>query len=656
MIYLRLILSFNDILGGLLVKQIYTASFHNGGRKKSKNGNEVRNPWQACRLHNIRDPEYTKKQRHIKQNGVEGVDYEIWIDKTWEQAYREIFSEAIEKYNAEQKRKDRKIKDAIEYLERIKSHKTKVPVYESIISVGNAKNQVEDKELQKKIYKEFLENWRKNYKNLVIIGAYYHADESREKGIKFDSEGGRINGTPHLHIDWIPVEYNRQESFDKGRRKNEEGRKTKYLRGMDVENNLNGAFAQMKIYSTELSPKAAAKKGLYRNEIKYKNQEKQKEYEQFLECRDTDTREYYAVMFWEKRQRDTLIKLCEEHGLTIENPNEHRDHNDTYDYAKQESAKETVEYQRRLTEDLENEKSQLEKSNEELQVQKSELAEKIKSSEEMLIFQKQKEHELSKKISEIKEDEELICAVRTETKQLEKLKSDTNLQIQTARKQIEKELQEKIDATDNDNKKAHDFLQEAESQKNDAQEKLDGAAFYLEEERKKVQLAETKKLEEREKKIKAAEDNFCDNAWKRFEKIVIPEAEDIEIKLPFPTVTMTARQMYNEARVVVAKLRHFFSEKIKGLNSVILDLKGKITELQKDRDELAELKKPFHKEWKSGSGENLTLKLPFGGKEAMNVMADMIYDWETDTPERNLEKTKQHQKERERNKRIERSR
>jgi hypothetical protein len=43
---------------------------------------------------------------------------------------------------------------------------------------------------------------------MEVIGAYYHDDETRD-----DGKGGRVQGAPHMHVDYIPVSRNRWQNF-----------------------------------------------------------------------------------------------------------------------------------------------------------------------------------------------------------------------------------------------------------------------------------------------------------------------------------------------------------------------------------------------------------------------------------------------------------
>lgn len=157
--------------------------------------------------HNRRDRKITDKEEHIKKDG----EYEVWQDIDEKEAYKMLFSEAQEEYNAKQKRADRRIDD---YYEKVKNDPKKHTSYEMIVGVYDDNL---DNAIKKEIYKDFYEGWKERNPNLVCIGAYYHNDE----------EGGA-----HLHIDYIPTANG-------------------YKKGMSIQNGLDRALKQQGIESGE---------------------------------------------------------------------------------------------------------------------------------------------------------------------------------------------------------------------------------------------------------------------------------------------------------------------------------------------------------------------------------------------------------------------
>lgn len=140
--------------------------------------------------HNRRDERYTSKDGHIDPNGL----HEIWFDKDIKEMYHDLFDEAVQVFNQEEKKADRKIAD---YYQKIKADKQKHLAYETIIGVYKTGDTVSD-ETKKGILKEYCDTWEKRNPNLKLLGIYYHADEP---------------GEPHVHIDYIPV-----ATYEKGLR------------------------------------------------------------------------------------------------------------------------------------------------------------------------------------------------------------------------------------------------------------------------------------------------------------------------------------------------------------------------------------------------------------------------------------------------------
>ena len=105
-----------------------------------------------------------------------------------EQAYHELFDEALAEFNAKQKRKDRCIEN---YYEKIRDGKQEKTFYEVIFQVGNREDmsaEGENAELAKTILDKFYRSFLERNPQLHVYSAHLHMDEA----------------TPHLHIDFIP--------------------------------------------------------------------------------------------------------------------------------------------------------------------------------------------------------------------------------------------------------------------------------------------------------------------------------------------------------------------------------------------------------------------------------------------------------------------
>lgn len=111
--------------------------------------------------------------------------------------YQELFSTALEEYNAKQKRKDRIIKD---YYDHIFHSKQEKPFYELIIQVGNKDDtpcNSDDGKLATQILIEFEKEFQKRNPHVRVFNSVLHMDEH----------------TPHLHIDFVPFATNQKRGL-----------------------------------------------------------------------------------------------------------------------------------------------------------------------------------------------------------------------------------------------------------------------------------------------------------------------------------------------------------------------------------------------------------------------------------------------------------
>lgn len=115
------------------------------------------------------------------------------IDEPIKEVYHMVFDESVRAYNSRQKRNDRKIND---YYSKINNDNKTKTFQELVIQVGNRDEKL-DMETYNQIYEDFLNRFNNKNPQLCVFGAYIHHDEP--------------NGTPHLHLDYIPV-----AEYDKG--------------------------------------------------------------------------------------------------------------------------------------------------------------------------------------------------------------------------------------------------------------------------------------------------------------------------------------------------------------------------------------------------------------------------------------------------------
>ncbi|MEE0895049.1 MAG: plasmid recombination protein, partial [Bacteroidales bacterium] len=124
--------------------------------------------------------------------------------------------QAVEEYNAKQKRADRRIDGAKGYMEQIRNSKNGEKLfYENVVQVGNKFDcavGTENGELAKKALNDYMQDFQRRNPNLYVFNAVLHMDEA----------------TPHLHIDYIPLAHG-------------------YQRGLQVRNSLDKALKEQGI-------------------------------------------------------------------------------------------------------------------------------------------------------------------------------------------------------------------------------------------------------------------------------------------------------------------------------------------------------------------------------------------------------------------------
>lgn len=134
--------------------------------------------------------------------------------------YEHLFAESTKRYNARQKRNDRKIHCS--YYESLFHRKPSNSVvtaadkrksfYEDVVQIGRKEDSgvdTEDAQLVADCLKEYMAGYQKRNPNFVVFNAVLHMDEA----------------TPHLHIDYIPVGH--------------------YRRGQDTQNGIAQALKEM---------------------------------------------------------------------------------------------------------------------------------------------------------------------------------------------------------------------------------------------------------------------------------------------------------------------------------------------------------------------------------------------------------------------------
>mgnify|MGYP000600485997 CR=1 FL=1 len=113
--------------------------------------------------------------------------------------YHELFDEALERYNAKQKRSDRKIDN---YYEKIRQSKQEKLFHEVILQIGN-KDDMNSKSKEGELAKEILIDYMQDFHETkseysIVFSAHLHMDEE----------------TPHIHIDFVPFIRNSKRGLD----------------------------------------------------------------------------------------------------------------------------------------------------------------------------------------------------------------------------------------------------------------------------------------------------------------------------------------------------------------------------------------------------------------------------------------------------------
>ena len=104
----------------------------------------------------------------------------------------EFYSQAVERHNASTTRKDRKIKNAYDYLSKKGSRTGKRKLFKDfVIQMGSAKGTHIPARIETKIYQEYIQSFQERNPCLKPFLCVLHRDE----------------GHPHIHLDVIPVNH-----------------------------------------------------------------------------------------------------------------------------------------------------------------------------------------------------------------------------------------------------------------------------------------------------------------------------------------------------------------------------------------------------------------------------------------------------------------
>lgn len=122
----------------------------------------------------------------------------VYCNENIKKVYRELFGEAVERYNAKQTRNDRKIDN---YYEKIRTGKQEKLFHEIILQVGNCGDmnaKAENGQLAKTVLDKYMQDFQNRNPNLRVFSVHLHMDEA----------------TPHLHIDFVPFTTGSKRGLD----------------------------------------------------------------------------------------------------------------------------------------------------------------------------------------------------------------------------------------------------------------------------------------------------------------------------------------------------------------------------------------------------------------------------------------------------------
>lgn len=134
----------------------------------------------------------------IKEKSKDNIQYKV---QNIEEAFRELFDDAVEEYNKKQNRPCRCIDN---YFEHIKKSKREEIFYEAVVQFGNVDDAPcgsQRGEMAKQMLDEYMKDFQQRNPNLFVFNAVLHMDEA----------------SPHIHIDFIPFYTNgRKNGLSKG--------------------------------------------------------------------------------------------------------------------------------------------------------------------------------------------------------------------------------------------------------------------------------------------------------------------------------------------------------------------------------------------------------------------------------------------------------
>lgn len=226
----------------------------------------------------------------------------------------------MDKYNAQQKRSDRKIKD---YYQRVlddgRFGKTKTlkrgnrektvdtsrkPIYEFYSLLGN-RNMFPDPATAKEILRGFfMDVWPEKFgRNFVLVRVDYHDDEYSQ-----DSNGDyTVKSPPHVHAAFVPVVHKSPEDL-----------KQKGVLKMETQHSLSQACEQAGFKTDHLTPAERDTKKEIKEKIKEAKKDGDRELVKQLQEQLEQMATYTSQQRFEEAVRFALAEYAESRGLKID--------------------------------------------------------------------------------------------------------------------------------------------------------------------------------------------------------------------------------------------------------------------------------------------------------------------------------------------------
>ena len=112
----------------------------------------------------------------------------------------ELFDEAVKRYNAKQKRKDRCITD---YYEHLRTGKQEKLFHELIVQIGNKDDMgvlTENGALAKELLDEYMQGFQERNPTLRVFGAFLHMEDVYKRQVDFLPKEAVAHGIPSQHL------------------------------------------------------------------------------------------------------------------------------------------------------------------------------------------------------------------------------------------------------------------------------------------------------------------------------------------------------------------------------------------------------------------------------------------------------------------------